>query len=387
MTARKALLWTVLLLLLPAVTLSAFDWGVVLDNNSTLTFTEGEDADNDQRNKVSLWGEHFWADAADTQYTLTFNGYFLYDYTSEPEDEIIAVNPDLIRLKVKKAGLFDDKAVLDASIGRFRFSDPSALVLSHTADGASAQIDYGSVIVKAAAGYTGLQLKPEASVNMSAADAADDADDDVYFAPKRIFEQAEIVLPALIERQRFTLSGLLQQDLRDEGDKLDSLHIVGAANGELTKGLYYNATGAVAMNLSDDLSGFMAAGSLYYFSEELYYSRVSGGVLYADEDFFSVSPPTLGLVYAPAIADLTRISFDYSLRPWGDRVTPGLANLQFAAGGKIFMPAGEYAGTELEGGVKIKPTSDFGASVKGGVYLPDGGDTAGLLRLEFSIGL
>ena len=307
---------------------------MVLDNKSTLNFIEGEDADNDQRNKISLWGEHFWSDATDTQYTLTFNGYFLYDYTSEPEDEIIAVNPDLIRLKVKKAGLFDDKAVLDASIGRFRFSDPSALVLSHTADGASAQFDYGRVIVRAAAGYTGLQLKPEASVNMSAADFADDADDDVYFAPKRVFEQAEIVLPAFIERQRLTLSGLLQQDLRDEGDKLDSLHVIGAADGELTKGFYYTASGAYAINLSDDLSGFMASGSLFYFSEELYYSRVSGGVLYADEDFFTVSTPTLGLVQAPAIADLTRLSFDYSLRPWGDSVSPGLSNLQFAAGGK-----------------------------------------------------
>jgi hypothetical protein len=141
------------------------------------------------------------------------------------------------------------------------------------------------------------------------------------------------------------------------------------------------------MNLSDDLSGFMAAGSLYYFSEELLYSRISGGVLYADEDFFTVSTPTLGLVYAPAIADLTRLSFDYSLRPWGGSLSPGLKNLQFAAGGKIFMPAGEYTGTELEGGIKIKPASDFGASVKGGVYLPDEGDTTGLLRLEFSIGL
>ena len=382
---RRVIFSIAAVFLLCTVPVAALDWGVVVDSRTTANLVKDQDTEIDLREKVSLWAEEFWNDESGTQYTFSVNGYFLYEKTDP--DETIAFDADLLRLKVKKSGLFDDRAVLDASIGRFRFAEPTGIVLSHTADGARAALDYGGIVVRTGVGYTGLQIKPEASVSMTAADAADDADDDVYFAPQRIFEQVEVALPNLVERQRFTLAGLLQQDLRDGDDTLDSVHLIGMADGELSKGLYYTASGTYAIDLSNDLSGLSASGSVYYFSEELLYSRISAGVLYADEDFFTVSTPTLGLVFTPGIADLTRVAFDYSLRPWGDRFDPVVKNLQFSVGTKLFMPAGEYTGSEVTGGVNFKPTSDFGASLKGGVYLPDEGDTAGLLRLDVSLGL
>ena len=376
------------LLLFCLVNLTAFDWGVVVDNRSTVNLLEGEDTENEQRNKISVWGEKFWTNESGTEYVFSFNGFFLYDYDSIDEDDaLIAGDTDLLRLKVKKSGLFGNGAVLDASAGRFRFSDPTRIILSHTADGAAAGLDLNTVQLKTAVGYTGLQLKPEASITMTAADAVDDEDDDVYFAPKRLFEQLDIVLPNVLPGQRVTAAGLFQQDLRDEDDTLSSVHLIGAADGEIVTGLFYALSGGYAINLDDDVNGLMGSASVYYFSEELLYSRISAGVLGADEDFFPVSTPTLGLVFTPGIANLTRIAFDYSLRPWGDEFDPVVKNLRFSVGSKIFMFDGEYIGTEYEGGIRFKPTSDFGASLTGGLYQPDEGDLAGLVRLDVSLGL
>jgi hypothetical protein len=295
-----------------------------------------------------------------------------------------------LKLSISRPDLLEPgKGVLRSDLGRFRFSDPSAMVFNHTADGAAGSFDFGPAIVSAAVGYTGLQLKPEASLNMSAADAVDEDDDDVYFAPKRLFEQVSVTVRDYIPRQKLTAPGFLQQDLRDDdGDKLNSLHLIGVADGSITDGLYYSLSGVYASNLSDDLSGTLFKAGLFYFSEALYNSRFSGEVLVTGEDYFAVSEPTLGLVYTPDEADLLRYALDYSIRPWGDQFNPVLRNLQFTAGAKFFsVPGDDSTGNEFEGGIKFRPTSDFGAAVKYGIFVPEDGDNTSLLRLEASLGL
>lgn len=377
----------VLILLVLAIPAVAFDWGVVIDNTSTFNFSADSDADpeNQQRNKVSLWAEEYWTPWDNGTVSLTANAFYLY---TDERDLLIDVN--LLKLSVDRADLLEPgRGVLRSDIGRFRFSDPSALVFSHTADGAAGSFDFGPAIVSAGVGYTGLQLKPEASLNMSAADLVDEDDDDVYFAPKRLFEQVSVTVRDYLPRQKLTAGGFLQQDLRDDdGDKLNSLHLIGNADGSITDGLYYSLSGVYASNLSDDLNGTLFKAGLFYFREDWYGSRFSGDVLVTGEDYFSVSEPTLGLVYTPDERDLLRFGLDYSIRPWGDQFNPLLRNLQFAAGAKFFsVPGEESTGNEFEGGIKFRPTSDFGAAVKYGIFVPEEGDNTSLLRLEASLGL
>lgn len=384
-TLRSVLITAVLLIF--TLPLFAFDWGVVVDNTSTFNFSAADDVDpeNDQRNKVSLWAEEYWTPWEDGTVSLTANAYYLYT-----DDRELLIDLSLLKLSIDRADLLDPgKGVLRTDLGRFRFSDPSGMVFNHTADGAAGSFDFGPAIISAGVGYTGLQLKPEASVNMSAADAADEGDDDVYFAPKRLFEQVSVSVRDYLPRQKLTAGGLFQQDLRDDdGDPLNSMHLVGTADGSITEGLYYSLAGVYASNLSDDLNGTLFKAGLFYFSEALLNSRISGDLLVTGEDYFSVSEPTLGLVYTPDEADLLRVALDYSIRPWGDRFDPFLRNLQFAAGAKFFsIPGGDRTGNEFEGGIKFRPTSDFGAAVKYGLFVPEEGDNASLVRLEASLGL
>ncbi|WP_319563132.1 hypothetical protein [Marispirochaeta sp.] len=368
-------------ILLPIASLNAFDWGVVMDTRSDIELMEDEDVEYTPRFKSSLWLNHFWADDAETQYSFAANIFYLYN-----EEEYHIFDTDLLRLGIKKGGLFGG-TVLDASVGRFRFSDPTGIALDHLADGARARFDLGPAAITTAAGYTGLLTKPEASVNMTSSDRMDDDDDDVYFAPKRVFEQVRAEIPSLIEGHLISVEGMFQQDLSGDDDELNSLHLSGSLEGGIGGGFFYEINGIFARDLSNELSGYYGSGELYLFMESFYSSRASVGLLGGSEDFFTVSSPTLGLIASPAPANLRRISADYSIRPWADRFDPLLRNLQFTAGGRSFYYDGDYSGMELEGGVKFKPASDVGASLKGGVFLPDDGPNQGLIRVDVSVGL
>lgn len=379
---KKNLILISLLLLLPAA-LFSFDWGAVLDNTSTLNFGAGADAELAQRDKVSLWAEHFWSDG-ETQYMVLFNGFYLYT-----DERAYLFDTDRLEFRLKNAGLLGSGTVLDLSLGRFRFADTTATVLNHGADGISMDLDFSVMRVKTSIGYTGLQLKPENGVEMSAADTADGSDDDVYFAPKRLFEQLVLQFPELVPRQKLTVETLFQQDLREEtADKLNSVHATAKADGAIAGGFYYDISATGGWDVSNNVNGLMTAATLRYFAEQYLGSRASLGLILTGENFLTVSTPTFGLIYSPSEADLLRVALDYSMRPWADRLSPALRNLQFLAGLRYFaVPGDGYTGTELECGVNFRPASDFGASLKGGLWMPDGGDAQGLVRLEFSLGL
>jgi hypothetical protein len=383
---KKGILFAALcgVFLLSMASLNAFDWGLVVDSRSDIDLMEDEDAEYTPRFKSSLWLNHFWADNAETRYSFAGNFFYLYN-----EEEYHIFDTDLLRLGIKKGGLFGGSTVLDASLGRFRFSDPTGIALDHLADGARARFDIGSAAITAAAGYTGLLTKPEASVNMTVSDIMDDDDDDVYFAPKRLFEQVRLEIPGVPEGHTLSMEMLLQQDLRNDDDEQerDSMHFSTALEGGLVQGLMYNLSGVYAWDQTNDTGGYYGSGELYLFMESFYGSRISAGVLGGSEDFFTVSSPTLGLVFSPAPANLMRVSADYSIRPWAERFDPVLRNLQFTAGGRAFYYDGEYTGMEAEGGIRFKPASDIGASLKGGMYLPDDGPNQGLIRLDVSVGL
>ncbi len=368
------------LVLFAAAGVFALDYGVVIDSRGSVTFQEGADTEFTPREKASIWAENSW-ESGDMLYTLSGNLYVLYN-----EDEELVIEPDLLKLAVKQADFLGSGAVLDADIGRFRFTDSTRMALNHVADGVRGRFDFGGYSVTAGLGFTGLQTKPEANISISAADSADENDDDVYFAPNRMISQLKLAAPAIDKGQLFTMEFLLQKDLRGENE-LDSLHTVIAAEGRITDALFYDASAVNAMDTTSSSSGILLKSGLYYTLEDILYSRISGGVLWGSARYFSLSAPTIGTVFSPGLSNTSRISLDYSMRPWAEKMSPLLRNLQFVLGGNRFAASGEYLGTELVGKILMKPASDFGAGLTMGTYLPDDGDIQGLIQLDVSIGL
>ncbi len=133
--------------------------------------------------------------------------------------------------------------VLTWTAGRQFLVDPTGLVLSNKADGLSVTLGTPMLTATARAAYTGLLLKPESNVSMSAADIADDDDNGVFFAPKRLLAGAELSFPEVYARQTALLFFLAQFDLRSDTSARVSTQYTGAKlSGPLGGALYYDAS-------------------------------------------------------------------------------------------------------------------------------------------------
>ena len=405
-TTHILLVTALLLLFLPGLAPplmgEAFDWGVTLDNFTTINYSGGDDTALSQRNKAAVWAETRWVSENNNRFILSGQGSFLY--TNEP---LYLFDIDRLVLRARFPGLLGEATVADASFGRFRFMEPTGLVMNHPADGVSFMSDHGEVRWGFSLGYTGLLLKPEAGIEMSSEDTADKTDEGVYFAPRRLLQIGELTFPRLPGRQSLTVAAVAQQDLRglfddDTADDFHSLHGLLSLSGPIpvTPGVYYNLDAGLSYDISDmdnmeKQLAFMGRGRLRYFNEGWGYSRFALGLLFTSEDFFAVSTPSLAVVHAPALDNLLRVTFDYSARPWGNRMAPALRNLMFTTAGRLFFTpldssgddaAGAgYQGAEIEAGISVRPAVDLGFAMKGGVFIPQEGDINGLLRFELSV--
>lgn len=360
-----------------------FDWGITVDNSSKLILPENADSDLEQRDRLSLWFDHFWDGRGLSSYRLLFNGYYLYT-----DETPLLIDVDRAEFQLKKGGLFSGDTSLDLSLGRLRYLDLSGFVLNHRADGASFALSLSEMTVYGSLGYTGLQLKPESGVNMSLADSADDLDDDVHFAPKRLFQQLRLVYPELLPGQKLSIETLFQQDLRSGiGNTLDSSHATARIDGGVAS-FFYSLAATGGWNHLAGSSALMLYANAKYFAEELLNSRFSIDFIRCGEEFLSISSPAFGSIYSPDESDMTRVQLSYSIRPWADSFEPLLRNLQFQSSGRIFSStAQEYEGTELDLAVLFRPSHDLGASITGGFWLPEQGDSETMLRLELSLSL
>jgi hypothetical protein len=167
--------------------------------------------------------------------------------------------------------------------------------------------------------------------------------------------------------------------------------------------------GSKTTNLISALAGL----GVQFYAEELAASRAHVEVTYATgftpvvlllnnfsvDDFRAISPPTIGLVFSPRLANLLYLDVGYSFRPFANNPSSVLTNIQPLVAARVFFrdplplllsgtPAGLlvndlnpsstalYLGTELEAGVVARLFSDLGLSVRGAVFLPSTGGSA-----------
>jgi hypothetical protein len=373
-----------------AVWAADIDYGVTLDDQTTYGDRPSTTPDKwEQRAKAAVWV------AVDFSEDLTLDAQVSYLNTNEPLNQV-----DVDVLTLSGSRVLSGTGVVSWVAGRQQVSDPTALVLSHKADGVSATLGTPLLTASVRGAYTGLLLKPESNLNMSAADLVDDGDDDVYFAPKRLVVGGELSFPEVWARQTPLVFFLAQFDLRSDSSARVSTQYSGVkVSGPLAGVLYWDAAGVLETGRDEaadaTLLGLLGTAGVRYYDPKLAYARVEVRGLYASgsqgsfDGFLPISAPTLGLAYAPPLSDLMGGQGSVSVKPLFRSGVAVLESVQLYVDAMVVLTAVDpaYSGTLVETGMRARPFSDLGLALKYGVWLPDGGDLEYAVRLEASVAL
>ena len=345
----------------------------------------------------------------------------------------------------------DGPSLFELTLGRFRASDFSRLVLDHTLDGFQLAFSYPNAVLRASAGFTGLIQKPRSDIVISKTDEADVNRAAVLFAPPRLVGSFGVELLNVLGSQSLKLAMLFQEDLRldddnvleageenffpNQGGLLDTQYLGAGLSGPLGGSLYYDLfvfgnTGQMLSYVEDDESitsssyqyepivAFLGGAGVRYFAPVL--SSVVGlRALYAsgDEDaisvvegntdgwalaFIPISQSDRALVFSPQLGNLLVGEASFSIKPFGGLGVPALANLQAMVKVMVFGrpttgpvseggidPASDsmYLGSEVDVTINYRPFSDLGIALNGGVFLPGDAIHADRSDPEYVFGL
>jgi hypothetical protein len=409
-----------------------FDYGGFVENLSTPSVAL--DAKNpvwamDQKDRLGVWTDMRFS----PQLSLTAQGSYAFELTL----------PYLFDVDVLK---LDWKILpsLQASLGRFVFSDFTGHVLNHKLDGMQVSLNVPFMVLSAGAGFSGLDLKPYSLILMSRSDVNDQSDSSVVLAAPRLIEKLEVLFPNILPRQDLTVSGILQQDFRSSGSlipageqqqfvpglsggRLTSEYVGLGISGGIVSTLYYDAffyysLGSTLSYVADSASltgssyqyepiqAFLGGIGLRYFDEALLSSRaelravissgdadnstyLEGNTAGASTIFVPISQETLGVAFQPQWGNLVQISADYSFKPATtlQLMVKGQAYLRPTTGAISALgidPASNalYLGTEVDGIANFRPFSDLGTAFTLGVFLPSGSAFTGQASLPVLAG-
>lgn len=410
------------LIVTTAGTATAFDFGGNLNSSTSI---QSDSVFNSET--LSAWVE---GDIG-SSHSYQFQGS--YTYTTDRPYLF-----DVDRLILRGNYSIGDGSRLSTRLGRFLISDPTGVVLSHRVDGGEMRFSYPNAVATLSAGYTGLLLKPTANISMSAPDQFDSADNDVFFAPKRVVGRTDLTFPELIAGQTLFVSLVFQEDLRpteelvpetqeeratEGGGRVDTQYATLGARGALASQLFYDLYGTfqggrTLSYVEDETSetgfeyryrpilAYMAGGALRYYMPDVLGSRltVEGVFTSGDADhesfvggnsegpstlFRPIGTATTSPVFGPGYGNLFSTTLSYSVRPFGTAESQALNNLQTGLETRSFVRSGEgpvdasginsdsdalYLGTEVALRTNFRPFSDFGVAFVSGLFFPNGAD-------------
>ncbi|MFP4432713.1 MAG: hypothetical protein ACLFPV_15795 [Spirochaetaceae bacterium] len=423
---RAIILAAGLLLLLSAPLAFSFDWdyGGSLDNTTVLGFSEMYDeTEIDQSIRLGAW--FFGLERFESGSTLEVTATGSYSAT---EDRPYILDVDLLRARGIFPGALGSSSLLQGTVGRTGFSDPTGLVLNHVADGALVNLTYPRVRFRLGGAYTGLLISPSSSIRVSDTDYFEESTDDEFFGPKRAIGLFDVGFGGL------TLFGLLQQDLRDEadGDTIDTQYLGVNGTARLGRSGYWDgfivasAGQSTVGSAENEFYAFALGTGLRFFIEEWRFSRASLRGLYASpflpvedvigfniNEFKPINEPTLGLAFSPRLSNLILTELSYSLRPFADPAGrhPTLDDFETKIVGRGFFrgyigdsnyiadfdPESDslFMGTEVELGVAARVFTDLGLGLRTAVFVPATGSlgafseerkTEWAVRLDLSTG-
>lgn len=386
--------------------LYAGDFGVTLDTSIAYMQAINEETSSENltlSEKAALWGNAAFND----HWTGEFQGSYTYSNSREFTLELDQLQLTGNYIIPGKSGA----TPLTINAGRLSFSDFSGKVFAHTGDGFKLSWGFPEITYSAFGAYTGFLQQPSSSILMSLADITDLAVDPIpMFGPlasPRVIGGMTITLPELFSEQTLMLSGLSQQDLREEGI-LKTSYVGFGMMGPLPviSSLFYNifGYGNSGTYTENRILAYLTGASVNYFMPLFYSSRIVLDFSYASGDadhtdfyegnteglstmFVPITPAPVGIVFTPQQSNLFHISGAFSLKPFVKRNISPLENTLLMIKPIVFfrstsgpISTGEiladadpnklYLGTEVDAVLMARFLSDLGLSIGSGMFFP-----------------
>ncbi len=395
-------------LFFPAFVLSfEYDYGGTFLNSTDFVSDEtSSDTEIEQLNRLALLFEAYNESESGNETTFTAQGS--YEYTDE---RAYLFNIDMLSIRGTFPGAVGSDSVFEAEGGRIYFSDPTEIVLSHTADGISFKFLYPGIRYFVEAGYTGLLLNPSSDIRMTSLDMSEESleTDDTFFGPAKAFLQSTITVPELWWLDSMSFFGLAVFDLRDEseGPVMHTQYLGFNSSRSYGKNMYQNLFfilqhASLKVPDIDDRNaiGLIFGLKLNYLKESFFGSNWQFKLIGAPPDvsiddlidvpfgvlgFVPMSKPDLANSVSPTLSGLGLLELKYSFRPFINSSSETASAIQPYTAARGFFRTysvsvdwidtdtesdGLYIGTEIEAGLVWRIFSDLGLELNGAYFLP-----------------
>ncbi|MCF7945822.1 MAG: hypothetical protein K9L24_03105 [Spirochaetia bacterium] len=390
--------------------LEAGDFGVTWDFTSSSELI----VDSDPSNSNALEAK-YWANTA-----LGKNSGFEFQASSLfSSDQSTQFDIDQCEYHQSFYNSSAEPSVIEYIIGRTAAADFSGKVFSHTGDGMKASWTSQNVSFKFFTLYTGFMQTAAVNILMTESDEADyteafssDSGNFSSFASPRFIEGASLSLSDIFDGKTLTLAALFQQDLRAgenvrEGDALlDSQYygtgLSGPLNGSETSSLSMYAWFFRGSHGEQDLSGFLTGAQVIRVFPEFYAGTINleavyssgdpeieslmgGGDGEASEVFLPITATPSGKIFSPQQSNVFSFRGSGSIRPYIDYSSKALRNIMLSVDYALFFRSTTgaisvsgvdsscdelFLGSEFFASTTARITSDVGASIGGGVFIP-----------------
>lgn len=398
--------------LFAASSLGALDYGANLESRSDIRGAAGELSPSFRTSAIG-WFRHNPVVEGDATGRFFFESSVTNIARLDGDDQWqndTVFDIDLLRLDGVFPGALGPQSVFRTRAGRFNLSEPSGLIFDDRADALSYSLELPRVTLTTAGGYTGLVRRANSAVAMTDDDFADLAFDPAEGSAPRLFVTAHSQFPELFAGQTLTSGVAAQSDRRSDdespAEQLDTQYLFASLDGSVATALYYQASVSASRNeltvtgQEEDPTyglGALLRGEWYLDAREAsvvsFESRYTSGPQEGKlGSFVPVSLPAFDLLAPPDSGeDLALLSLDYALRPFAGQDGASARSLEASVYGAAnfsadLSTADSYRGTEAGTRIRLRPFSDFGATLSLGGFFPGdaGADPQLLGRAELS---
>ena len=377
-------------LVLPCISLSAFDFGLIVDQTPALNGS-GSDVQFDYQGIVI---PRFSALLGD-------NGKIFVSLGANFQNDPWSLVPELLRTEF--SWRFDNGEI---KAGRIQYSDPLGFVANGLFDGAHFSYDTTIGSFSAGAWYTGLLYKKRVEITMTEKEQEDfhtpldyNSFYKTYFAPNRIIAALGWEHPAMGEVLRAKVAILGQFDL--SGENLHTQYVMGTATLPLGNFIFSIGGCLELLQKSSDfglgLVGELGVTWLLPSKIEdrlMLFGRFSSGT-FGDSTLKAFLPITTsyqGSVLKEKISGLSMINLEYLARIHRT-FSAGISSSYFIRSDlntfTILGNDGWFLGNEFFGKLMWSPVSDVQVNFGGGLFLPQLGNAAPdadvLWRIELNV--
>jgi len=384
---KTILIVFILLLLVPVFSLSALDFGLLLDQTFGMENADGDNAADGLGYSITLipW--------LSMPLGSSYNGRRLYlsiGLTEEYANENANFIPELLRAELT----FPVGADMEIKAGRMQYADPLGFIACGLFDGAKFSLAVANIgTFGVGAWYTGLLYKKSAQITMTEKERVSyntelDYDNfaDTYFAPGRILFALDWDNPYLTQWLRLKAALIGQFDLSDD-EALHSGYLALKATIPV-KSLVFDLGGCFELMQDSDQNKVSLVGELAIawmlptpirdrltLTGQLSSGTLDDGALVA---FVPVSTVNQGYILKANISGLSTICLDYTVR-LHESLSLDVSSTYFFLNDPVTykgLPPGKNGpplGNEFYGRLIWSPMSDLQFNFGGGVFLPSMG--------------